>query len=70
MNRDEFKVNNKVWDTAYGWGDVVSLSSDIDFPVVVKFANIDDIISYTKDGRQSNDTNRTLFFEEIIIPES
>ena len=70
MKIDEFKVNDEVWDTTYGWGNVVSLNGDIDLPVVVIFENGYNTLRYTKDGRQSNVTSRTLFFEEITIPDS
>ena len=70
MNRDEFKINDEVWDIFYGFGIVVNVVKGKPYSVVVKFKDGDYVNSYTKEGECCSNRKRTLFFEEIIIPES
>jgi hypothetical protein len=64
---DEFKVGDKVWDMTYGWGEIYNIIGG-GFPIHVNFDSI--YISYTLNGECYAGKNRTLFFEEIKIPES
>lgn len=41
---DEFKVNDKVWDMTYGWGEIYNIIGG-GFPIHVNFDSI--YISYT-----------------------
>ena len=74
-NKSIFKVGQRVWDCSRGYGTVNRIIDDEDaeYPVVVlfddKFDN-NDTMYFTLDGRQYKRYNRTLFFEEIPIPES
>jgi hypothetical protein len=66
---DEFKAGDRVWDFVYGWGEVTTTDSKCEnYPIKVKFKY--DNITYSFDGKRSNELNRTLFFAEIPIPES
>ena len=66
-----FKVGQRVWDFNRGYGTVTRIidGEGDDYPVVVV---LDDgnTIYFTIDGRYYKKYNRTLFFEEIPIPES
>lgn len=68
MKADKFEINDKVWDIRYGWGYVSKIGNDV-FSVCVLFKNTK-TATYTTDGKSALDFNRTLFFEEIKIPES
>lgn len=70
----EFKIGDKVYSIGWGWGVVTNIGDGI-YPVLVKFSNDSfkvegNTISFTKDGKQYQSALRTLFFEEIPIPES
>lgn len=69
MKKDEFKVGDTVYCTMYGEGFIEHIDENGDYPVSVAFKN-GAIKSYTKHGRFYAEVNRTLFFEEIPIPES
>ena len=69
MKKDEFKAGDTVYCTMYGKGVVERIDENGDYPVLVTFKN-GVTKSYTKDGRFYAEVNRTLFFEEIKIPES
>lgn len=66
-----FKIGQRVWDFSRGYGTVNRIIDDEeeDFPVAVVF-NEGNTIYFTIDGRYYKKCNRTLFFEEIPIPES
>lgn len=66
-----FKVKQRVWDFSRGYGTVNCIIDDekAKYPVVVVFDN-GDTVYFTIDGKQYKRCNRTLFFEEISIPES
>lgn len=63
-----FEVGDKVWSVVYGWGEVEEIKESR-WPVRVLHNN-GDLIGYTYDGREFKEENRTLFFEEIPIPQS
>ena len=66
--RTEFKVGDRVWDIRFGWGEVHRIDSDCS-PIVVYFDD-DREDSYTVNGEFNKNQRRTLFFQEIPIPES
>lgn len=70
-NESVFKVGDRVWDCCYGWGVIKPdfKCSNERFPLYVFFES-DYKQHYTLDGRTALDCLRTLFFEEIPIPES
>lgn len=73
--KSPFKVGQRVWDCSRGYGAVIRIIDDEDaeYPVVVLFddkLDNNDTMYFTLDGRQYKRYNRTLFFEEILIPES
>ena len=65
----DFKVGQRVWSMARGWGKVVRVDSG-EFPIIVNFNcdKITDEYYFTNDGRYTSKENRTLFFKEIPIP--
>lgn len=67
-----FRVGDKVWSAAFGHGEVVMISHKWDYRVQVLFDKRENsrVEHYTVDGKHSDCENRTLFFEEIQIPES
>ena len=70
MNRDEIKVEDTVYCVLYGKGKCIKIYDDErDYSVDVKFET-GIVLSYTASGKYEADGIRTLFFEEIIIPES
>jgi hypothetical protein len=71
MKADEFKVGDTVYCVIFGKGTVKSIDIG-DYPVFVEFflGNSMCIIAYTQSGKFDINGLRTLFFEEIPIPES
>jgi hypothetical protein len=67
---DEFKLGDRVWDFAYGWGEVREMDGGDGYPVHVYFTDIGFSRRYTIDGKPASLYNRTLFFAEIPVPES
>lgn len=67
-----FQVGDRVWDTRYGWGEVYYIDSSSLVPVKASFVSFGKKIylDYTLGGRLGWKGNRTLFFDELIIPES
>lgn len=65
----EFKVGERVYSVTWGWGVVDRMINNDSYPVLVKF-DCNQIISHTVDGKHNKYALRTLFFEEIPIPES
>lgn len=71
MKKDEFKVGDTVYCMIHGEGIVETIDNVLyDFPIKVRFKKDMILRSYTKDCKKREDSNRTLFFEEIQIPES
>ncbi|RLA44625.1 MAG: hypothetical protein DRR06_09225 [Gammaproteobacteria bacterium] len=66
------KKGQKVYSVDFGWGIVVSTTSIGSYPVHVEFNNnlYGTIETYTKKGERYSERNQSLFFEEIVIPES
>lgn len=69
-----FKVGQRVWDCLRGWGEIVEdrtqENNDLVYPIGVKFEKYTYMCRYTVKGQMNPAYNRTLFFEEIPIPES
>lgn len=65
-----FKVGQRVWDIRLGWGTVTSVSraESKRYPMEVQFEGAKDV--YTLEGGSTHMNRRSLFFEEILIPES
>jgi hypothetical protein len=78
QNEPLFRVGDIVYDIVYGKGQVVEVSDDeeIEYPVSVLFEDGDDgdlygnTETFTNDGCYYIGKKRTLYFEEIPIPES
>lgn len=60
-----WEVGQEVWDVCYGKGKVVEVTEG-DYPVVVQFS-LDEVMSYTLQGKVYNAYNRTLFFSEPTV---
>jgi hypothetical protein len=70
MRIDDFKVGDRVWSLEHGWGKIICIEHGFDCPIIVGI-NKDTLVSYTIDGKRGKASlNRSLFFEEMIIPES
>lgn len=67
-----FEVGQNVWEIKYGWGTVEALDFNKDeYSVVqVRFVRNNLVVSYSVNGIYNAEQNRTLFFEELQIPES
>jgi hypothetical protein len=61
FERQIFKVGDRVFDAAFGWGEVTSYKKDFLFPVGVNFDN-GRLVCYTWDGKVTLDSNPTLSF--------
>jgi len=67
---DEFKVGDKVWSVELGWGVVADIvEDDRSYQIFVTFDDKREE-TFTKNGCRHDYYERTLFFEEILIPES
>ena len=66
----EFKVGQKVYSLAYGWGEVTKVDAlDGDLPICATFN--EDVFWFTKDGRLESKKNPISLFHyepEIIEP--
>lgn len=60
-----WEVGQDVWDFCYGRGEVVNITES-DYPVIVQFLT-GKVISYTLQGKEAYDSNRTLFFTKPTI---
>ena len=71
MKKDEFKVGDTVYCVIFGKGKIIDKTYNIYnvYPLKVEFEN-GIKYTYTQDGKSIATSNRTLFFEEIPIPES
>lgn len=77
MKKDEFKIGDVVYCMIHGKGVIESTDENVvstdesggDYPIVVMFDKVGRK-SYTRNGEYCGWFNRTLFFEEIPIPES
>ena len=69
---EKAKVGNKVWSFNYGWGNIIEIDPNAEYPLYVEFnfENYHDSFTY-KGFRNKNDKNPSLFWNEIKfeIPE-
>lgn len=61
------KVGDKVWSVMFGWGKIIGISKDSDYPIRVEFAQPNTIGTFMLDGVSFKCENRTLFWDEIKI---
>lgn len=69
MKKDKFEVGDRAWSSVYGWGKIDSIENGEEHPIIF-VSDKGETESHTKDGRQHEIFLRTLFFQEIPIPES
>ena len=66
MEKEIFKVGDKVYHAYYGWGEVHSIDGDEDNPINVDFKGF--IMSFTKDGKEDvKELNSLLSFTEYTL---
>ena len=65
---DDFEVGDTVYCAVYGKGEVKEICDDCEYDVLV-FVSPTHTVCYTKDGKISKGTNRTLFFSPPFIVE-
>lgn len=74
MSNNNFQVGDRVYDLVYEWGTVTSVFSEEslvgDYPIMIRFDAFPATLMCTKDGRRWAATKRTVFFQEIPIPDS
>lgn len=63
MNNQIFKKGDKVFHSAYGWGEVMTIGKDLDCPVEVDFYNWNFEI-FTEEGRTAPGMPLVLSFTE------
>ena len=66
MDKQLFKLRDRVFDVLYGWGVVNSIEESSTFPIRVHFDNLKQC-SYTWDGKITQDYNPTLSFTEYTL---
>jgi hypothetical protein len=66
MNKQIFKVGDRVFDAAFGWGEIINYEKDHTFPVFVNFDS-GDRKPYTWDGRLNRLANPTLSFNAYSL---
>ena len=66
MKKQIFTVGDRVFDAAFGWGEVFSYDTDSYYPVIVNF-DIGGRKAYTWDGRLNRIANPTLSFTEYTL---
>lgn len=70
MNKQIFKVGDRVFDIRYGWGKVTICADTILYPIGVQFDEDDsqEVILYTEDGRgHLGDNKPVLSFTEYTL---
>lgn len=65
MEKQIFKKGDKVFDYAYGWGEVTEIRPINKYPISVGFGEL--IERYTFDGRFYEDSPQTLSFTEYTL---
>jgi hypothetical protein len=66
MNKQIFKVGDRVFDAAFGWGEVTRYDTGCSFPLSVDF-DTGDRKPYTWDGRLNRIANPTLSFNAYSL---
>jgi hypothetical protein len=63
---EDAQVGDRVWSVSLGHGVVVdSIDIDPNYPLVIKFTNFINTISYTLQGQEFLNESQTLFWQEI-----
>ena len=63
-----YKVGDRVFDIRYGWGIVIDITTDRNYPVEVSFTNNPRVLVYTSDGRLfDTDNTPSLSFTEYTL---
>jgi hypothetical protein len=62
---EEAQAGDRVWAVSYGHGVVDYISIDPNYPLVIKFINIQNPRSYTLQGQEFQGEAQTLFWKEI-----
>ncbi|MGL5126301.1 MAG: hypothetical protein ACRC6U_10045 [Fusobacteriaceae bacterium] len=65
-----FKVRDRVWDVKWGWGEVIRTENTTYYKDVLVLWDSGSSLGYSKDGAEQAGANRSLFFDEVQIPES
>ena len=63
---DNVKVGDKVWSTIFGWGEIVAINKDDNFPLKVFFGDYREEFDF--EGRYWEHSLVTLFWNEIKLP--
>jgi hypothetical protein len=66
FERQIFKIQDRVFDALYGWGEVINCDGYGSFPVIVYFDK-GNKSWYTLDGRVYLESNPTLSFTEYTL---
>ena len=71
MNKQIFKVGDRVFDIRYGWGTIKKYNANCTFPIGVQFdrENIQDLIHYLKSGKdyEIDDVGLLSFTEYDLV---
>ena len=71
MNKQIFKVGDRVFDVRYGWGTIVKYNATQNYPIEVKFDknDLEELIRYTKYGKdyKLDDAGLLSFTEYDLI---
>ena len=63
-----YKVGDRVFDIRYGWGTVIDITTDRNYPVEVSFTNNPRVLVYTSAGSLfDNEKTPTLSFTEYTL---
>jgi hypothetical protein len=57
-NKENFQIGDKVYDQHFGWGEVINISTFMDYPITVSYGNKTEI--YTREGKIFNNLKPTL----------
>lgn len=66
MEKQIFKVGDKVFDIRHGWGEVINVNHVLTYPIIVEYKDIE--TSYTTDGKiYTWELQPTLSFTEYTL---
>ena len=69
MAKEIFKVGDEVYHIEYGWGEVIAITGNFNFPLQVRFTKGEEnIFSFTADGRETTESYQGLLsFTEYTL---
>ena len=68
MEKQIFKVGDRVFDYAYGWGKIIDITEDVWYPIEVMFDGEIDNVLYTEEGKRRLEENApVLSFTEYTL---